>query len=195
MTKLQREKSRMRKRVLSLRDAMEEGERLERSRSLALRVAAHPAFESASCVAAFRSFGSEVQTSFIIERAIEAGKDVLLPITRWEERRLDFRRVSSLSPELFFEARFGILEPVPERCPPAEVGQADLVLVPGVAFDEEGGRLGYGGGFYDTFLSGLPEAVTVAAVTFEAQIVERVPRGDWDLTIPMIFTEARLISQ
>lgn len=83
----------------------------------------------------------------------------------------------------------GIREPARKE-PASEV---DAAIVPGVAFDERGGRLGYGGGFFDRFLESLDPGVPVVGVCFDAQIVEEVPREPHDRAVDLVVTERRVI--
>jgi 5-formyltetrahydrofolate cyclo-ligase len=91
---------------------------------------------------------------------------------------------------------FGIDEPICERCPERSLADVDFVLVPGLAFDRLGGRLGYGGGFFDYILNvrtDLIESGAVVAVAFGLQIVDRVPLAGWDMRVPLIVTEDEMI--
>src|SRR5262249_20959689 len=91
---------------------------------------------------------------------------------------------------------FGTQEPPPESRGPIDLAAIDLVLVPGVAFDARGGRLGYGKAYYDKFLAellarpGVPP--DVVALALSVQIVEAVPLGAWDVRIPHVLTERGL---
>jgi len=87
---------------------------------------------------------------------------------------------------------WGIREPDPQRCPPADTAEIDSVLVPGVAFTPSGGRLGYGGGFYDTLIRGWPSHATLIAPAFELQVVDDLPFGPDDQPIDAVVTEAHL---
>lgn len=97
-----------------------------------------------------------------------------------------FYRVSSR--EDLQVGAFGLLEPIPGRCPPLERGQGDLCLVPGLAFDREGYRLGYGKGYYDCFLAAQP--VRTVGLCFEALAFERLPRDGFDRPVCRLVTEA-----
>lgn len=81
----------------------------------------------------------------------------------------------------------GVLTPIGGQLLPGE--QLDLVLVPGLAFDARGGRLGRGGGYYDRFLATLPRTVTTVGVCFQSQVVPEVPRGELDRAVGWIATE------
>ena len=84
---------------------------------------------------------------------------------------------------------WGIPEPIPERCPEVELTAVEFVLVPGVAFDRELRRLGYGGGYYDRILSELLGRVPAIAIGFAMQVVERVPADEHDMRVPALITE------
>jgi 5-formyltetrahydrofolate cyclo-ligase len=87
----------------------------------------------------------------------------------------------------------GIPEPVPD-CHPVPRDAIDFVLVPGVAFDAAGRRLGYGGGYYDRLLPLLRPAAARVAGAFELQLVDRVPVSPYDLTVDAIVTESRTLT-
>ena len=133
-------------------------------------------------------FGSEANTRPLSEHALEVGKRVLLPRVDRDARMLELREVRSLVEDIA-PGRWGILEPRPEVCALVDPRELDWVLVPGVAFDKTGGRLGYGGGFYDRLLPLLRKDVPRAVGAFNMQVVEHVPRAKHDLAIDLIITE------
>jgi len=110
-------------------------------------------FRRAGSVMIYLAFRGEVPTGLVLEAALAQGKVVAAPVTLKEERRLVPLRLEGLAAELRPGA-YGILEPEPSLCRPVPPEDIDLVVVPGVAFDARGGRLGYGGGYYDRFLRG-----------------------------------------
>lgn len=110
------------------------------------------------------------------------------PKVVWRPRGLASYAVSSLG-ELIVGER-GLLEPDPDRAEP--IGEEiDLVLVPGLAFDRNGGRIGYGAGFYDRFLAGTP-AVKVA-LAYSLQLIDAVPVEPHDVPVDRILTEEESI--
>ena len=153
----------------------------------------HPAFGGARAVMVYIPFRGEVPTERIIAACLSQGKTVTAPVTLRTERRLLPLRLSGKPGELR-PGEYGISEPDPDRCEPFPPELLDLVVIPGVAFDERGGRLGYGGGYYDRFLEAeAPEALR-AALAFETQLSPvRLPLGDHDTLMDLIFTEARVI--
>ncbi len=84
---------------------------------------------------------------------------------------------------------YGIMEPDPEKAEEADVSLLEAVVVPGVAFDRHGGRMGYGGGFYDRFLAGLDRLPFLVGVGFSMQVVEHVPLEPHDIRLDGIVTE------
>jgi 5-formyltetrahydrofolate cyclo-ligase len=177
----------IRRSVLDERDALLEEDRRARSAAITERIMALPEIGSARTVMAFWSFGSEVDTSGLIEALHAAGKRIVLP-------RVDGREVAAVlyvPGDPTVAASFGAMEPTsPEIVRPAEI---DVVIAPGVAFDRTGGRVGYGGGFYDRFLRTVRAGTPVVGVAFAVQMVDEVPRGEHDRLVDMVVTEAELI--
>jgi 5-formyltetrahydrofolate cyclo-ligase len=143
-------------------------------------------------VMVFLDFGSEVATAFVVERALAEGRTVAVPKTEVAERGLVVSVLADYPGDLA-PGTWGIPEPRPGCLRPLPPDQVDLVLVPGVAFDPEGNRLGYGGGFYDRFLPLLRPGTPTVAPAFELQVVERVETGVYDIPVDLVVTEERVI--
>lgn len=163
----------------------------EAAAAVCANVLSLPAFSNASCVAMFASLPDEVSTRPLFEAARSDGKRCLFPrvigpgalefagLERWEELR---------------SGRYGVPEP-PEGTAPAPLSEAEVVLVPGVAFDALGGRLGRGGGYYDRALSRLDRGSSlVIGIALAGQIVSQVPRGPHDETVQVVVTEREVLS-
>ena len=180
----------MRERILAARDALPAAERDEASRAIAARIAALPAFDRARCLLLTVSFRSEWDTRPLIDVALAAGKVVVLPRVNGATRMLDLHAVADVERDTAPGYR-GIPEPRPEL-PRVDLTAVEFVLVPGVAFDATGRRLGYGGGYYDRLLALLaPDAARIAGA-FEAQLVPQVPAAAHDLVVDAIATPVRL---
>ncbi|MFO1206734.1 MAG: 5-formyltetrahydrofolate cyclo-ligase [Burkholderiales bacterium] len=121
--------------------------------------------------------------------ALADGKWLVLPRVNCGERRFDLFAVSDLEAELA-PGVWGILEV--ERCATVAATAVDFVLVPGLGFDGDGGRLGYGGGFYDRLLVAMTTATRVAAA-FSAQVVDAVPMTAHDQRVELVVTEDGLL--
>jgi 5-formyltetrahydrofolate cyclo-ligase len=120
----------------------------------------------------------------------------VLPRVDVAERTLLLYEVRDPDRDLEPRWRWGLREPRPSLCRRVPESQIDLIIAPGVAFDTTGGRLGYGAGYYDSFLRALRPsnaAVLVVAVAFEVQLVPAVPNHEHDERVDMIVTESRTI--
>jgi 5-formyltetrahydrofolate cyclo-ligase len=182
-------KQALRRRIAAARDALAPAEIEAKSRAIVERLFALEAFERAATVALFVSFRSEVRTEPLIAQALEAGKGVCVPRV-CPGRRLQFRLVSDLERDLE-PGRWGIREPCERTCEVAPE-RVEAIVVPGVAFDTRGYRIGYGGGYYDAALRRFKRAQRIG-LAFECQIVERVPEAPHDLPVQWIVTESRII--
>lgn len=148
-----------------------------------------PEFRRASTVMAFLAISGEPDLAVICDEAIDTGKRLCLPRVDWESRTMVAALVGGGEGGLI-AGRHGLREPGPEA-PVIPPGQVDLVLVPGLAFDESGRRLGRGAGYYDRFLAAL--SVAPIGVAFELQLVPEVPAAAHDVPMSAIVTERRVI--
>lgn len=148
--------------------------------------------KNSKTIFAYVSFRSEVSTFGLIEKLIGAGKKVTVPITYVEERRLDAIQINDLNKDLV-PGYCNIPEPTPELCvanivDPQEI---DVILLPGSVFDKRGGRFGYGGGFYDRFVSAAPEATRIA-LAYDLQVVDKLALQPHDELLDYIVTETSI---
>ncbi len=189
---IHKRKKELRKRVQELRDALPLETRVRLSARIAENLWTVPEFAAANTVLFFISFRSEVDTLPMIERALGEGKRVCVPCTNMKDKSMVASRLRNLEEDLQM-GNYDILEPRPECLDPVPPEEIDVVLMPGVAFDLTGGRLGYGGGYYDRFLEKCKPGCLLIAVAFELQVVEHVPCADHDRHIHKIVTEKRII--
>jgi 5-formyltetrahydrofolate cyclo-ligase len=181
----------LREEVLGRRGALDAPSRVRLSRSIVAGIVGLEAYRRSEVVLAYAGFGSEMRTDGFLRHVLDGGKTLVLPRVNREKGTLDLYEVGDPRRDLRPGA-WGIREPLPE--PGRRVSPDDLafVLVPGVAFDPTGGRLGYGGGYYDKLLAGRDPARTVlVAGAFEVQMVEEVPLEAHDARVDAIFTERR----
>jgi 5-formyltetrahydrofolate cyclo-ligase len=146
------------------------------------------AFEEASFVACYLDVDSEVRTSGILERCWADGKTVCVPA--YDAAMESFRMAQIRVDTEMINGQMNISEPAHPRW--IDVGDVDLFLVPGLAFDAKGGRVGYGGGCYDRIMSGARGVK--AALAFDFQVFEQVPVEEHDILLNMIITETRIIT-
>ncbi len=182
----------LRKEVLKARNTLTPAEVVEKSMRIATRLEAMEEYQKASTIMFFLGFRSEVQTGMLVDKAIASGKRVAVPVTDVENRRLTPSLIVDF-PAGLKPGPWGILEPKPEAMRPLDPEEIDLVVVPGVAFDTYGNRLGYGGGFYDNFLPCTREDAVFVALAYEIQVVPSVSAGPDDIPVHYLLTEERLI--
>jgi len=189
------EKRALRKRILALRDALSADERQQKSNAIQARLFSLPRFAAAQTVALFVSFKSEVLTESIIRGAFSLSKVIAVPVTDLTRKQLSLSRLMDFDADLV-PGTWRILEPKPGCIRPVALNEPDLVITPGAAFDRQGRRLGYGGGFYDGLLKSMTvrKPAIALALAFALQIVDEVPFDpSHDQPVDMIITEDEII--
>jgi 5-formyltetrahydrofolate cyclo-ligase len=162
----------------------------EASLVICQRAAHQPEFQKARCVALFAPLPSEPDVRLLIEEAWAENKRVVLPlmIKHPSGPELDWHHVTSWE-EVVLPGPFGLREPDPLHCPRIPISEIDCVFVPGLAFDQDGYRLGRGGGFYDYFLTKAPANLPRFGLMFECQRVANVPHEQHDQRLKTYLTE------
>ena len=188
---LREAKRSVRERILRARDAMPTHLRVAASTAIAATLSRRPDFIAARVVLLTLPFGSEWDTGLLLSAALAGSKTVAVPRVNQERHMLEIHAVCDAAREIAPGYR-GIPEPRVD-CPPVALASIDWVLVPGVAFDAEGRRIGYGGGYYDRLLPLLDRSAARVAGAFELQVVERVPAAPHDTTVDAIVTERRTL--
>jgi len=181
----------LRLQVLARRDGMPPAARSDASRAIVAAIAGRADFQAASRLLLTLPFGSEWDTRELVAAALARRKTVALPRVNSATRELEFGIVADLDRDIASGYQ-GIPEPR-AHCAPIAIGTVDWVLVPGVAFDEGGWRIGYGGGYYDRLLPSLAAVVPRIAGAFNLQLVARVPSAEHDIAVDAIVTETRTI--
>lgn len=185
------EKKRKRTEFLSIRNKLDPALALTCSASILASVKKLPMYDQANTIMIYLSYGSEVMTDFIINSAIEEGKNVVVPAIK-NPGDLCMQAVKIMRLEEVNKFVYDIRQP--EVIPDDVVVKEDinLVLVPGLAFDLSGNRLGYGKGYYDRWLKDIPLYKTIG-LAYDFQITNKLPVGKHDLPIGTIVTEQRII--
>lgn len=179
-------KRRFRAEALAIRDGLSPEERREAALAAARAVLASSLLEHAAVVMAYAAVRSELDPGPLVEALWERGKSVAFPVADPATRGLTPRAVSGF--EEMTPGLYGIPAP-PASAPEVPVDAIDAVLVPGVAFDREGYRIGYGGGYYDRFLARLGSGCVRIGYAYARLVLERVPREAHDLAVDWIATE------
>jgi len=185
------EKERLRRRILQLRDQQTPAEVRAKSLRIIQTVRELPEYRKAKVIASYVDKGSEVQARLLIRQALASRKRVLVPIVDKESRSLLYSEIKGLH-ELAPGA-FDILEPKREHWSLKDLETAGVVFVPGIAWDLDGYRLGWGKGYFDTVLKRLPDRSVAIGLAFDLQVVERVPRAQFDLPVDLVVTETQVV--
>lgn len=138
----------------------------------------------------YLSMKSEVDTWQLVQSLFDMKKRVIAPVVDTDSGKLIPRQILNLDKDLV-KHKYGMYEPN-VSCPIFPSDQLQLIIVPAIAFDYQGYRLGYGKGFYDRFLSTCPNAVTIG-LAFQLQFVDNTYPQQWDIPVQHIFTENGLL--
>lgn len=163
------------------------------SRAITLAVAALPEWRHAGEALLYLPIRGEVDASALADELLARGGRVLLPRCREDvPGQLDLGCVSCLTDAV--PGRYGILEPPADSCRPPESFVPDVIVVPAVAFDRQGTRLGFGGGYYDRLLA-LPMArrACLIGIAHDFQLVAALPADPWDKPVDMVVTELQTL--
>lgn len=186
------DKNTLRKKVLEERAQLTNEEVLAKSSSIKERLFQTKEFQAANFIFSFISFKDEVFTHEIIREALAMGKRIGVPITIDKPRKMLVSELKDFDQELE-EGFYNILTPKKEFERIVSPDTVDLVLVPGLAFDKYGYRVGYGGGYYDRFFAQLDKDIPKLGLCFDLQIYPPVPRDSYDIAIDYIITEEQVI--
>jgi 5-formyltetrahydrofolate cyclo-ligase len=192
MQDLKEKKSEIRQTTLSLRDGMTEKKRVKKSEEIKDRLFDFANFLEARIVLFYVNVKSEVVTEAMIRKAMQYEKGVVLPWIDQNKKEIVPYKVDDLNRDVQ-PGFLDIPEPVPQRCKVMPFEQIDLAIMPGIAFDERGGRIGHGTGFYDRLIPKLDVTTRKVALAFECQIVPQIPMEPHDRYIDIIVTEKRTI--
>jgi 5-formyltetrahydrofolate cyclo-ligase len=177
------DKSKLRERYRNVRESLSAVRVAEESAAVCRRLASMALVREAETVMAYLAFNNEVDLSLVFE---------LLPDIEWVLPRIEGERMilHPYEPERLVRHPFGMLEP-PADAPVVDPRDLDVVLVPGVSFDPRGGRLGFGGGFYDRFLVGT--SATRVGICHDGCLAEQLPCADHDRRMDWVVTPTATI--
>jgi 5-formyltetrahydrofolate cyclo-ligase len=179
----------LRQQILARRRALSHEQWLASSRSAQRQLIELEQFSRAACIALYAPAHNETDTAGILEAALAAGKRVLYPAVCGD--RMVLRQVEGLGS--MAEGSFGILEPCPTGLD-HHADEPDLIVVPGVAFDLNGHRIGYGKGYYDRFLQHPDRTAHLVGLCHDFQLIEgALPAEEHDIRMELVVTDRRII--
>jgi len=166
--------------------ALTDQQRHAKSMAACEHLCATTEFRQTIVVMLFLSLSNEIDTAHAFLRAFQQNKTVVVPSIIWHERHLVPVTITSLDCDMTHD-RHGLRYPT--HCEPIPANEIDLVITPGLGFDEQGNRLGKGGGFYDRFLSNDGFSGIVCGLAFEEQCVNNIPIDKHDVQLDMLVTD------
>ena len=173
------DKKELRRKIKDLKRQMSAEQIENASARLGQLFAALPQYRQARTIYGYLPYNQEVRTTAMLEQALLDGKRVAVPKIYGDEMK--FIYLEDLSQ--VEKSSFGIPEPVADG--PVAGDPTALVLMPGLAFTQNGDRMGYGGGFYDKYLEKEPDHPTVA-LCYDFQIVDEIPTDDYDIPVDLV---------
>lgn len=190
------DKKNLRKQMLSQRNGMPDTECLKKSRHAAKRLFETNSYKQAQNILVYMHYGSELQTADIIRQAFKDHKRVFVP--RVEGKNMDFYEIHSMAD--CEEGFHGIPEPkkdclklIFDAVNSDSENNGTLMVLPGLAFDPKGHRLGYGGGYYDRYFERFGTDYTKVAVGYDFQLIDEVPYEAHDIPIDIFISDSRCI--
>ena len=171
-------KDKLRKEMLNKRKKIIDKEEL--SKAIINQITNLDIYKKSKLIALYKSLNNEVDTNTLIDKALKE-KIVLLP--RIDNRKIVFVKINKSTN--YVKSNFGVLEPIGDSCD----DDIDLIIVPGLAFDKDLNRLGFGRGYYDKYLSN--KNIYKIGLAFDEQIVDEVPHDKLDIRMDMVITNKK----
>ncbi len=186
-TKKREEKDKLRKDILVILRSQEDSERVIKSEQIRRRLFQDKSFQQAGTIMFYMAKPYEVDTTGMIEEALGLGKRVVIPVTKTHEKSLTLSEIKDPKKGLA-KGPFGIYEPKREYLKTVDPKDIDVAIVPGIAFDKEGNRIGHGQGYFDRFLKNLPSKIPTIGLAFKLQLVRKINTFSWDIPVTKLIT-------
>lgn len=183
-------KSRIRKTYIKRRDGLSKKLVALKSEVIKNHILQLPDLLNARTIMAYLSFDNEVRTGEIISELIKSSKTVCIP--KLFGKKMVPYKIFSINEDFFID-RYGIREPQNDISREVNPKDIDVIIVPGVVFDLEGGRYGYGGGYYDRFLLTVSPSAKKIAIAFDIQVRKKIPLSRSDVRVDSLITESGII--
>jgi len=192
MEEIREAKSELRRNMVETVEKLSVDEIVEKNAAIDNRLFEFANFLEATIVLLYVNAAGEVATNRIIKKCYDFGKMVILPAFNVETGAATLMKVDNLDTDLVPGSR-GILEPDTAKCKVVPIECIDIAIIPGIAFDEKGSRLGNGEGYYDRLIPDLPVTTRKVALTLENQMAPQVPMESHDKHVDIIITDKRII--
>lgn len=185
-------KANLRKEMLQQRKNMETRNVSSFSNKIISAIMELPEFINSKNIMLYLSFNKEVNTYPLARWCLDNGKTVIAPYCIQSQREIVPYKITNLVNDLT-KSTFGVMEPKYNLLEKANIEDIDLIIVPGVVFDENCNRIGFGAGYYDRFLPKRSKNTPAVGIAYDYQIIDKVPTGEYDVPLDFIITEERTI--
>jgi 5-formyltetrahydrofolate cyclo-ligase len=185
-------KSEIRNDIATIINGLSESEIKEKTKQIENRLFEFANFLESKIALLYINNHCEVISLDIIKRCFSLYKIVVLPAPNSNQYEMKLMKIDDIDKDLTPGAE-GILMPDSDRCKTVPIESIDIAIIPGIAFDEKGGRVGSGDGYYDRLIPKLPITTRKVALSFESQIIPQVPVESHDRHVDIIITEKRII--
>lgn len=189
---LKSKKKELRDYHLNLRNKLSKKEIEEKSLKVFNNIKRLKEYTNANNIMSFVPFRNEINTNIIINDFLNKNKKVFIPISNPKDNSLTISELKSLENDLE-KGHFGVLEPKRDCIRTSSPDILELIIVPGLVFDKSGYRIGYGGGYYDRFLSNFKITPSTISLCYDFQLIDNVPKEKFDLPVDIIVTESQII--
>lgn len=189
-------KNKLREALKAKRNSLSDDEMAGMSKVIKDQILGLDIYKSSSNILSFISFPKEVDTKELIKSALDCQKNIYAP--RVGNKNMDFYKINNL--EDLITSKFGVSEPIPNPnnlflLNEDRLKEKTIMIIPGLAFDSMGNRLGYGKGYYDEYLSrDYAKNFIKIAVAYDFQIIDEVPTDEYDIPVDFIVTPSTIIT-
>lgn len=181
-------RAQLRTEKIAARNALSVEERTEKSEQIVKRIISTPEFQRAKKILIYKGYKGEVRLDALEKYVRETGQVLAYPFCVSDTEMLPLVPADE---NAWRKGYKGITEPIPERSETLKTSDLDMIICPCTAFDEHGGRMGQGGGFYDRYLEGC-NGIQIGLAAFECQKTDTVFSQVWDRSVDMAFTEEKI---
>ena len=192
MEEIQKTKDEIRDEITTILKSLSEKDIAEITKGIENRLFEFANFLEARIALLYVYNANEVNTHSILKRCFDYNKILVLPLINSSNQDFRLLKIDNLEFDLK-PGPNGVLEPDIERCKTVPIECIDIAIIPGVAFDEKGGRIGSGDGYYNRLIPKLPITTRKVSLAFDSQILPQVPTESHDKYVDIIITEKRII--
>lgn len=182
----------IRKKMINLRNQLTEQQVNELSEKIISKLIKLPVFKNSQTIMLYLSFNNEVDTFKLIEKCQALGKKVIVPYCVNQGKKIIPVEIRDVENDLV-KSKFGYMEPKKEIIEAVDTETIDLIIIPGIAFDRNCYRIGFGAGYYDRFLGKLNFKISTIGLIYDFQLIELMPVEQHDIPVDYVITEKRIV--